>query len=192
MSQSGPDYVITLLHGTFAPNAAWTKPRSKLRGVIQHSLREVGKVKFRRFVWRGFLGTSLNNGHRYRLAAGIRLAAKLEELCDKYPSARHFIVAHNHGGNVALYALRKPGLAGLVCIGTPFIHCEPRHTEQTVCTYADLILATAALAVLLLFALFLTPAAYFLSRQTIFYEGHGYKVTPLWLFQIVVVILGLF
>jgi hypothetical protein len=85
MSQSDPEYVITLVHRTFAPNAAWTKPRSKLRRVIQNSLRDAGKVKFRRFTWRGFLGTLLNNGHRYRLAAGIGLAAKLEKLCKNTP-----------------------------------------------------------------------------------------------------------
>lgn len=48
----------------------------------------------------------------------------------KYPSQDHFIVAHSHGGNVVLYALRDQTVAdsvrGVVCLSTPFIHCRER------------------------------------------------------------------
>ena len=48
-------------------------------------------------------------------------------------SAHHGIVAHSHGGNVALYALRDVALRrkidGVVTLGTPFIHCRPRPLE---------------------------------------------------------------
>lgn len=90
----------------------WTQPNSSLRAAIVEGLCEVGAVEFRRFVWRGWLGTWLNNGHRYRLAAGRDLAVQLHAQCVEHPRARHFVVAHSHGGNVTLYALRMPGSRG--------------------------------------------------------------------------------
>jgi len=45
------------------------------------------------------------------------------------------VVAHSHGGNVALYALRDPAvrslIAGLVCLGTPFIEVQRRALGPT-------------------------------------------------------------
>lgn len=46
------------------------------------------------------------------------------------PRAPHFVIAHSHGGNVALYALRDEGLkdrtTGVACLATPFIHVGER------------------------------------------------------------------
>lgn len=145
-------------------------------------------------MWRGWLGTWLNNGHRYRLAAGRDLAVQLHAQCVEHPRARHFVVAHSHGGNVTLYALRMPGLprrlAGVVCLGTPFLQCEPRDTDRAVTTYGDLLLATPSLALLVLLALFVFPSAYFAPDQTILFEGYGYRVTPLSLLALLAVLLA--
>lgn len=194
LSKDGePRYVITLVHGTFAVGAEWTRPGSRLCKAIEAELG-AGQVRFEGFDWPGFLGTSLNNGHRYRLRAGWHLAGALKSRFDTFPKTRHFVIAHSHGGNVALYALRdasvRARLQGTVCIGTPFIQCEPRVIEAAIPIYASLILGAAILAVLALFGLVLAPAAYFMPDQTVLYQGHGYKVTPLWLFQLAVLILG--
>lgn len=46
------------------------------------------------------------------------------------PSAKHILIGHSHGGNVALYALREPLVANavkrLVLLGTPFLTVRPR------------------------------------------------------------------
>jgi hypothetical protein len=47
-------------------------------------------------------------------------------LRDQVPSAKHFIIAHSHGGNVALYAAERTQVDGIVCLATPFIHAAAR------------------------------------------------------------------
>src|SRR4051794_35949670 len=117
--------VVTLVHGTFAPEAAWTKEGSKLRAAIVEAFAP-RRVHFDRVVWRGWLGTGVNNGHRFRLAGGERLRRQIRD--DPDPAAARFIVAHSHGGNVAMYAMRDPAvrarITGVVCLATPFIQCE--------------------------------------------------------------------
>jgi len=61
----------------------------------------------------------------------------------KYPGARHFIIAHSHGGNVVLYAVResplmRSQLGGLVFLSTPFLHVERR--DQSVYLSAWIVL----------------------------------------------------
>ena len=47
-----------------------------------------------------------------------------------HPGAAQVLVAHSHGGNVCLYALRDESMAravdGLVCLSTPFVHARER------------------------------------------------------------------
>jgi hypothetical protein len=47
-----------------------------------------------------------------------------------HPEARHFVIAHSHGGNIVRAALQdvtlQPRVAGVVTMGTPFIDCRPR------------------------------------------------------------------
>jgi pimeloyl-ACP methyl ester carboxylesterase len=113
--------VITLVHGTWARNATWVKPDSRM---CKH-LRELDpNVIIRSFQWSG------GNSHRARLKAADALVKQLSETFSQYRTAEHHIVAHSHGGNVALYALRDPGvcarIASVVCLATPFIHVEAR------------------------------------------------------------------
>jgi len=57
------------------------------------------------------------------MEAGKELAAYIAAL-KLEPSDRLFIVAHSHGGNVALYALRHPGterVEGVIFLATPFV-----------------------------------------------------------------------
>lgn len=116
-----PLTVVTLVHGTFATEAAWTRDDSAMRtawpGAGDH-------VSFSVFNWSG------DNSHLARLAAAEQLREHLRTVIDAAPAADHVIVAHSHGGNVALAALGDRALAarvrGLACLNTPFIQCAPR------------------------------------------------------------------
>jgi len=100
--------------------------------------------------------------------AADALAKQLEETLAEFPEAEHHLIAHSHGGNVALYALRNPTLcdrtASVVCLATPFIHAgarpiEPAFTVLRIMIYS-LALAPGALLVILslLFALLAAQA----------------------------------
>lgn len=116
--------MVTLIHGTFASDADWTQPDSPL--ARQLTERCDGELLVSPpFVWSG------NNSHQARLQAGLELAEHLKEQVARHPKARHVLICHSHGGNVALYALRKGKLRrrihSVVCLATPFIHCSPRN-----------------------------------------------------------------
>jgi len=113
--------LVIFIHGTFAPGAAWTREDSPLYQAIQQVFPESPVVPF---------GWSGKNSHLERLAAATQLGAHIRSLKRLSPDVRIFLVAHSHGGNVALYALRDPSLQmmvdGLVCLATPYIDIAPR------------------------------------------------------------------
>ena len=117
-----PQYLITLVHGTFARRAAWTQPGSPLRRILHSELDS--EALFSVFEWSGL------NSHSARLRAAKDLRTFMLFLFSKYPSHRHVIIAHSHGGNVVSYALRDPrirtGLYALITMGTPFLKCRRR------------------------------------------------------------------
>jgi hypothetical protein len=122
--------VVTLVHGTFGRlpgrDAAWTRDGSFLRRRLEEELG--GAVAFLPFRWSGMNWPSA----RYR--AAHRLRDHFRTTAERYPERSHYVVAHSHGGNVVLYALRgivreaSPGglPAGVVCLSTPFIAAQPR------------------------------------------------------------------
>jgi len=122
MDGEEPKYCITLVHGTFAPDAPWTREGSVLRNTLQSSLD--GKVLFSAPNWGGA------NSPGTRRSAADRLADHLINQFAAHPNAGHFIVAHSHGGNVALMsgcaAAVSARLRGLVCLATPFLSYKPR------------------------------------------------------------------
>ncbi len=80
-----------------------------------------------RFCWSG------RNRQADRFLAGEELHEHLVHLVARSPSANHQIVAHSHGGNVALYALRDgekldPLLTSVqvATLATPFLVMRPR------------------------------------------------------------------
>lgn len=136
--------VLTLVHGTFSPDAAWTQEGSELFRRLEQQLD--GETIRRRITWRGFLGGCLNNGHGYRLEGGARLAEALKASFREHPDAEHWVIAHSHGGNVAFYALRDPQVAsrldGIVTLATPFIRCQGRdHSASTIKLWLFLLLS---------------------------------------------------
>lgn len=119
-----PSYIFVLVHGTFAPSAEWAQlPSSCLRAALENEFGSQG-VLFEPFVWRGLFSSFLNNAHRYRLRGAKVLRAKLIQLRQENPYAKIFVIAHSHGGNVALYATRDKeaanAVSGIICMATPF------------------------------------------------------------------------
>lgn len=141
--------VISLVHGTFARmpggDADWTREGSILRRTL---LAELGdNVVFKPFRWSGMNWPAA----RYR-AAG-RLRVHFADTARAYPERRHYVVAHSHGGNVCLYALRdaEPDVtalpSGVVCLSTPFIAAQPRPISlfRFVATYTVLLVTFFAI-----------------------------------------------
>jgi pimeloyl-ACP methyl ester carboxylesterase len=116
-----PEVVVTLVHGTWAQNAAWTQSDSEL---CRHLKQKFGdNILFHSHRWSG------GNSFRARRAASRALAPQLEEMLVRFPDARHFVVGHSHGGNVALAALTPEigrRLDGLICLATPVLVSRPR------------------------------------------------------------------
>ena len=70
------------------------------------------------------------------MKAAVKLRADLYQAIHDYPSSKHVIIAHSHGGNVALYALKDAELrsrvSGLVTLATPFLFVESRRLEWVI------------------------------------------------------------
>lgn len=115
--------VVTLVHGTFAKGATWTKNSSILRDEIAAELgQHEREVTFDVFEWSG------RNTHKARVKAGYELASHIKALRKRFPLAKHFIIAHSHGGNVALLAHKHLPehlhALGVATLGTPFVHAR--------------------------------------------------------------------
>lgn len=115
--------IITLVHGTFARGAAWTSEGSVLRQRLAEATHEAGgDIAFDVFEWSG------QNTHKARVRAGYQLASHIRKIREVNPNCRHFIVAHSHGGNVALLAHKhlpvESHALGIATLGTPFIRAK--------------------------------------------------------------------
>ncbi|HEV7660376.1 MAG TPA: hypothetical protein VGO55_11075 [Allosphingosinicella sp.] len=125
-AEAGPTPpIFILVHGTFAPDAAWTRADSPL---ATHLISRFPGANVRPFLWSG------RNSHRARLAAGAELQQILVDTAAETPDAPLLLIAHSHGGNVALYALGQSPVShrvfGLVCLATPFIACQARELSS--------------------------------------------------------------
>lgn len=136
---SGEVFHITLVHGTFARDSAWTRQDSLLCKYLKAHLR--GQVEFHRFIWSGW------PCQRARSKATHQLRAEVSGRIKDDPEARHCIIAHSHGGNVACYALNDTELAAklhcLVTLATPFLVTRKRHLSRfgTFSAFASLVSA---------------------------------------------------
>ena len=114
--------VITTVHGTFAKRAAWAQPESRLNQYLAAHLGDA--VRIAPFAW------SARNSFEARDAAANELREHFESIERNDPETYQFVLAHSHGGNVALFAaanakLSKP-IGGIVCLSTPFLQSWPR------------------------------------------------------------------
>lgn len=125
--------IFILVHGTWArgfsnhlsrKHAQWCTIDAPLR----RALADIGpseSVAIETFEWSG------SNSVKARLSAAISLQKHLDRVRQRDSSAHIHIIAHSHGGNVAMYALRdawcQEQIASLVCLSTPFLHVYPRN-----------------------------------------------------------------
>jgi len=118
--------IITLVHGTWARHTRWVQDDSRL--CQQLRTRFGDRLHLTRFPWSGW------NQASARLSAAKRLRVHLQKLILDHPEAEHFIIAHSHGGNVAMYALQgdtlEAKISGLVCFSTPFLHVYSREASR--------------------------------------------------------------
>src|ERR1041385_8003393 len=132
--------VFTLVHGTFAKDAHWTRDGSALRASVIKACGTANAV-FRPFEWSG------KNSLGERRKAALRLETHLANLIREFPNDEHFVIAHSHGGNIVLYALANTALrsrlAGVVCLSTPFLSValRPKH-EQAANVWSNILGAT--------------------------------------------------
>lgn len=81
-------------------------------------------MRFERFKWSGW------NRVASRASGAVELERHIREVGERDSQAKHVLIAHSHGGNIALYAMREPNVQqcvnGLVCLSTPFIQISPR------------------------------------------------------------------
>lgn len=138
---------ITAVHGTHDPKAAWAQKDGRLHRTIALNLPALRH--WHPFDW------SAENAQHDRVAGGAKLVDEILSIEREQPGLLHFIIAHSHGGNVALYASQDPRLkgrlAGVITVGTPFFHAIQRNAYTLVRGTAQALLPAAALAVLLPF-----------------------------------------
>ena len=114
--------IIFLVHGTFARGAGWTKPGSTFCTQLKRDLQALGheKIRFELFEWSG------DNTHHARREAAVKLERALRASVRLQPQSDHFVVAHSHGGNIALRAVKRSRYfsekeIGVVTLATPFL-----------------------------------------------------------------------
>lgn len=115
-------YLLTIIHGTWARDAQWIQDASPFCSALKSAFGE--RLAIERFRWSG------SNSHRARRRASIELRQHVMRCAEVYGQHRHFLVAHSHGGNVCLYAMRdqeiRARISGVACLATPFICCRDR------------------------------------------------------------------
>jgi hypothetical protein len=119
--ETRPKAVVTLVHGTWARNAKWTKAGSSLFSHLEECLPKPAIVTG--FSWSG------KNSARARKRASEELCAHLRRMVEENPQAAHFVIGHSHGGNVALKAVAEGQMfetVSLICLSTPFFNIRPR------------------------------------------------------------------
>lgn len=117
------------MHGTFARGTGRTRENSLLRQTLAKALAAPArKVIFDVFEWSG------KNTHQARIKAGHELANHIRQLRQQYQHARHYIIAHSHGGNIALLAHKHLSqdlhAQGVATLGTPFIQASLKEDLQ--------------------------------------------------------------
>ena len=142
--------IFIMVHGTQAKGTAWIRRDSLISKGLVTAFENADIVPFK---WSGI------NSHTARLLAARRLNKTVRKLGTAFPARPIYILAHSHGGTVALYSLRSEELqsriSGLICMGTPFLRCMPRDIEMTVAIFGHcflfiliaLVLSTAGIAI---------------------------------------------
>lgn len=107
----GADSITVIIHGTWATNGTWWRPRGDFYEYVKKDLRRAdlygGRDQFR---WAG------DNSDTVRRQAAVALRDWLAE----HPAARVNVFAHSHGANVAMMATKAgANLDRLVMLSPP-------------------------------------------------------------------------
>jgi hypothetical protein len=136
------DLFVTLVHGTwgrgfipdfrlnpFSRRARWFEAEGAFRERLSRELREIGiRHRTDAVIWSG------SNSIRERDLAARQLAKRIRSHRRTHPHARHLVVGHSHGGNVALRALHHlqgevPDIL-IATLATPFMLADPRESSE--------------------------------------------------------------
>ena len=155
-------FSVILVHGTFAKEAEWTQPGSALFKYLAERL----PASISSYQWSG------GNSYKARNSASKELAKRILEDSEARPEAIRVLIAHSHGGNVAIGALRELGkiklVDGLVCLGTPFLFAKERR-QGNLAPFLNILLwiiLVAPFLVLFLYAMFYMIISLFLIEKT--------------------------
>ena len=106
------------------------RPKSKWfheNSVLFKEVSAIPGVEVRVFLWSG------DNSYLARYHAAAALASRLTQCDDPNDPPQQVIVAHSHGGNVALLASihpNAPPIAGIATLATPFLNIKRRTENQ--------------------------------------------------------------
>jgi len=129
----------TLVHGTFGARSDWLNESSEdkpdgFRALLKNHVSS--KVTFtipKPWGGKGLFSKILDLTNKARLDGAEQLKSSLAKL-SKQDS--NFIIAHSHGGNVAMYALQdaqaRAKVDGVICLATPFLY--PRQRPLSILT----------------------------------------------------------
>lgn len=104
----------------------WFEPESPFEQSVRRKIDgHEHQVSFERLLWSG------NNSFSARFEAAEALRSHLAESRQRSPTAKHLIVAHSHGGTVAINAVDEQYADGrltdgVMTLGTPFVRLVPR------------------------------------------------------------------
>lgn len=127
MEQQDQELRVHLVHGTWAagllkPRNAWFEQGSETYERLRRELPQSAQIEA--FSWSG------RNTVASRAEAAVALVGHLQQSAARYPNSTHVVVAHSHGGTVAVQALSnlddqqvlRSKLRALVCLATPFVY----------------------------------------------------------------------
>lgn len=116
----------------FPSSTPWFEEGSDFRRAVGSG---IPGIQWDPFPWSG------ENREADRRAAAAKFASKLRNAISTARDACHVVVAHSHGGNVALWAIGQldehecSRVAGLATMGTPFLHFAPRRISEATIDY---------------------------------------------------------
>jgi hypothetical protein len=178
-------HAITLIHGTFATDAEWVLPCSPMRKGLAAAHGD--HCLFAPFHWNG-----ANNNYE-RMLAAQDLIGHLKVIESAHPNIRHILIAHSHGGNLALQATTHGTLSrpvdGICCLATPFFHARLRDgAELSANSLRSVVLALLSVPYLIVSIIFTIPllwnvpiivASVFVSAAVGAYLSGGVVLRPI-------------
>lgn len=137
--------MVILVHGTWGRRAPFAFADSDFCRQVRSFLGR--EVNFERFEWSG------GNSHESRIAAGADLARMMSELRGQHPGSALYVIAHSHGGNLALYAARQAGrpFDGMCFLSTPFFQAVERDWRRLLLFGGHVLLAAVTLVAISVF-----------------------------------------